>query len=206
MTAGARGAPAGAGTNVGVFGGTFDPVHLGHLIAAEEARQALALDRVLFVPAGMPPHRTRPPVASAADRVRLVELAIDGHPAFSLDRREAGAGRTCYTVETLAALRAEMGESCRLHLVIGADSLLDLPGWREPERILSLASIVVVDRPGSALETADPDLLALVVRVPGARVGISSSEIRDRLLAGRSVRYLLPEAVRAYIAEHRLYA
>lgn len=205
MTAGARGAPASAGTNVGVFGGTFDPVHLGHLIAAEEARQALALDRVLFVPAGMPPHRARPPIASAADRVRLVELAIDGHPAFSLDEREAGAGRTCYTVETLDALRAEMGESCRLHLVIGADSLRDLPGWREPERILSLASIVVVERPGSALETADPDLLALVVRVPGARVGISSSEIRDRLRAGRSVRYLVPDAVRAYIAEHRLY-
>jgi nicotinate-nucleotide adenylyltransferase len=195
--------PAG---DVGVFGGTFDPIHLGHLIAAEEARLALDLERVLFIPAGRPPHRAKPPLAPEEDRVRMVATAIEGHPAFALDLREVGAGRTCYTVETLEALRAELGATRRLHLVIGSDSLLDLPAWREPERIVELAALAVVERPGWTLEGADPSLMHRVERVPGARVGISSSEIRERLRAGRSVRYLVPDAVRAYIAEHRLYA
>jgi len=189
---------------LGVFGGTFDPIHVGHLIAAEEARESAGLDRMLFVPAGRPPHRPRPPVASVADRVRMTAIAIEGHPGFSLDEREASAGAARYTIETLESLRGEFGPDCRLHLVIGADSLLDLPNWREPEKIRALATIVVVDRPGF-----DPGAAGSgegTVRVPGARVGISSSEIRDRLRLGRSVRYLVPEAVLAYISERRLYS
>ena len=190
---------------LGIFGGTFDPIHVGHLIAAEEARLAVPLERVFFMPSGLPPHRSKPPVASAEHRTRMVALAIDGHPDFLLDDREVRAGRSVYTVETLEELRAHHGPGCALHLIIGGDSLLDLPMWRDPGRILDLATIVVIERPGSPLEGADPALLARAVRVPGARVAVSSSGIRDRLRAGQPVRYLVPEAVRSYIARNRLY-
>lgn len=192
-------------SRLGIFGGTFDPVHLGHLIAAEEARLFVPLDRILFMPSGYPPHRSKPPTAPAVHRARMAALAIQGHPDFALDDREVRAGRTVYTVETLEALRSEHGSGCALYLIVGADSLVDLPLWRDPGRILELATVVVIERPGAPLEGADPAFLARAVRVPGARVAISSSAIRDRLQAGRPVRYLVPEAVRSYIAEHRLY-
>jgi nicotinate-nucleotide adenylyltransferase len=195
-----------AALRLGVFGGTFDPVHLGHLIAAEEARLAVPLDRVLFIPSGQPPHRSKPPSASAEQRARMVALAINGHADFVLDEREVRAERVVYTIETLKALKVEHGPACRLHLIIGGDSLLDFPLWREPLRILDLATVVVIERPGSPLEGADPMLLGRVLRVSGARVAISAREIRDRLGTGRSVRYLVPEAVQSFIERNRLYA
>jgi nicotinate-nucleotide adenylyltransferase len=190
----------------GIFGGTFDPIHIGHLIAAEEARLAVGLDRVVFVPAGIPPHRERPPAAPAAQRTEMVRRAIAGHPAFDLDEREARAGRPVYTVETLEALRSDGGAARDLFFIVGADSLAEFQTWRDPDRILDLCTLVVVERPGTEWSGIDPALLRRVVRVPGARVGISAREIRERLASGLPVRYLVPDAVRAAIEEFGLYA
>jgi nicotinate-nucleotide adenylyltransferase len=193
---------------LGIYGGTFDPIHLGHLILAEQCREACGLDRVLLIATGSPPHKPggRTPVAH---RLEMVRIAIAGHPAFVASDIEARRPGPHYSVETLEAIRGDHpGDD--LSFLIGADSLADLPAWRAPGRIAELATIVVVNRPG--IEEADPshppDL------GPGARplawvtippVGISSTDIRRRLAEGRSIRYMVPRGVEAYIEAHGLY-
>ncbi|MBX6313237.1 MAG: nicotinate (nicotinamide) nucleotide adenylyltransferase [Isosphaeraceae bacterium] len=193
---------------LGLFGGTFDPIHLGHLILAEGCREACGLDRVWFVVAGTPPHKPagRTPVA---DRLEMVRLAIAGHPAFEVSEIEAKGPGPHYSYQTLEAIQAERPED-ELFFLIGADSLADLPGWRHPDRIAALATIVVVNRPG-----IDPDLLAVPPDLgPGARpiltvtvppIGIAARDLRQRVAEGRSIRYQVPRGVEAYIAEHGLY-
>ena len=193
----------------GVYGGTFDPVHLGHLILAEACRDALQLDRVLFVVAGHPPHKPDP-AADAHPRAEMVRLAIAGHPAFQLSDIEARRPGPHYSFETLAALQLE-NPADDLFFLIGADSLIDLPHWREPNRVASLATVVVVNRPG--LHNV-ADLVNRVDLGPNARpiqivdaplVDIASKDIRARLAARRSIRFLVPRAVEEYLKSHRLY-
>jgi nicotinate-nucleotide adenylyltransferase len=193
-----------------VFGGTFDPVHHGHLIAAEEARHALALDQVLFVPAAVPPHKLGASMAHAEHRVAMLALALAGNPAFALSRMDLDRPGPHFTVDMLRLLAAELGPDVELFFLMGADSLVDLPTWRDPAGIMAQARLVVVDRPGYL-----PDLAALEARLPGLGagltvvhmplVGIAASDIERRVRAGRPIRYQVPEAVAAYIAEHRLY-
>jgi nicotinate-nucleotide adenylyltransferase len=195
--------------SVGILGGTFDPIHHGHLAIAEEAREALGLERVLFVPAASPPHKPGQPVSSPADRLALVRLAVAGNPAFEASDIEVRRGGPSYTVDTLEALRA--GGLVEPWLILSSEALALLPEWREPWRVLELARLAVVPRGGfdplgpAWVEAAFPGAAARVRFLPGPLLPISGSVVRRRARVGRSVRYLVPDAVAAYIAQHRLY-
>jgi nicotinate-nucleotide adenylyltransferase len=197
-----------------VFGGSFNPIHYGHLLLADEVLDALALDRILFVPAAIPPHKSPAYLAPAADRYAMVELAVAGHPKFAVSDLELRRAGPSYTVDTLEALRIPRED---VFLIVGSETFLDLLTWREPRRIAQLARIVVVPRVGSAF---DPESDA--VRKVGRGIGleaigenplivratslpISASDLRRRVCEGRSVAYRLPESVAAYIQAKRLY-
>jgi len=188
---------------LGVFGGTFDPVHLGHLRAAEVARETLGLERVLFVPAGQPPHREAA-VATALDRFAMLSLATAAHPAFVLSDLEMQNDRPAYTVDTLDALRTLLPGS-ELFLILGSDAFAEIGSWREPQRLLGLCTVVVVDRPGATTAAGSVPEEARVVRVERPTLPFSSSEVRRLLKEGRSVRYVVAERVADYIDKRGLY-
>ncbi len=194
---------------VGILGGTFDPVHHGHLVIAEEARESLGLDRVLLVPAGSPPHKPDRPATPAMHRLVMAELAVAGNPFFAVSRLELDRGGPSYTVDTLEAL-SDQGVR-EPWFILSAEALAGLPTWREPDRILELARFAVVPRGGfdpldgswvSANFAGREDRFAFLA---GPLLPISGSVVRRRAAAGRSVRYLVPDAVAAYIADHQLY-
>jgi nicotinate-nucleotide adenylyltransferase len=186
--------------SLGILGGTFDPVHLGHLRAAEAVRESLSLERVVFVPAARPPHRPEP-VASGLDRFAMVALATAHHPAFAASDQELRRGGRSYSVDTLEAIAtAHPGRS--LVLILGSDALRDLPSWHRVERVRELARIATVERPGSGTQ----DLPGMEIeRVEAPLLDVSSTEVRRRLAEGLSVRYLVPESVADYIAKRELY-
>lgn len=196
---------------VGILGGTFDPVHLGHLIIAEEARVGLELDRVIFIPTGHPWLKEASPVASGGDRLRMVELAIVSNSAFQVSSNEVDRSGPTYTVETLQELTRELGTDAILHFIIGMDALEQFDRWKEPEKLLSLCRLAIVSRPGHQ----GIDVNDLVGRYPQAgsrltllsvpRIEISSTEIRRRVSDGISIRYLVPDSVEGYISQHKLY-
>ena len=196
--------------SVGILGGTFDPIHHGHLAIAEEAREALGLERVLFMPAAFPPHKPGQPVTDPGHRLAMVRLAVAGNPAFEASDLEVRRGGASYTVDTLEALVADGLQ--RPWLILSSEALALLPKWREPRRILELARLAVVPRGGfdplgpAWVEAAFPGAVERVTFLPGPLLPISGSVVRRRARAGRSVRYLVPDAVAAYIAQHRLYA
>ncbi len=193
--------------SVGLLGGTFDPIHIGHLAAAEEVREALGLERVLFVPAGIPPHKPGRLISAPHHRLAMVELAIDGNPAFEVSRVELDRTGPSYTIDTLDAL----GQVRDLTLILSAESFRGLPSWQEPERILALARIAIVPRGGltppgkSWLEEHFPGIEARIVELDAPRLRLSATDIRVRVAAGRSIRYLVPDAVIGYIRDHDLY-
>ncbi|WP_296751887.1 nicotinate-nucleotide adenylyltransferase [Thiobacillus sp.] len=205
---------------IGVMGGTFDPIHFGHLRLAEEMAEAVGLERVLFIPAGQPPHRGVPRTA-AAHRLEMVRRAVAGNPRFEVDAREVQSPRPSYTVDTLTELRAELDTEQPLWLLLGADAFLDLTSWHEWRRLFDLAHIAVAARPGARLLQSDAMPSELKNEVsqrqavggPSGSVllrqmtplGISATAIRDTLARHGSVRYLLPDAVLDYIHEHQLY-
>jgi nicotinate-nucleotide adenylyltransferase len=198
---------------IGVFGGTFDPVHYGHLLAAECCREQCRLDQVWFLPAAVPPHKQHTDMASSEHRLAMLQLAIGGHEPFVLSRLEIDRGGLSYTVDTLASL-VEQQPAAEWYFLMGSDSLADLPGWREPARICELATIVVVVRPSAP----PPDFAPLAGMVSAARlqhmrehvvrmplVDLSSREIRRCVAEGRSIRFRTPRAVEKYIETHGLY-
>jgi nicotinate-nucleotide adenylyltransferase len=190
---------------IGLYGGTFDPVHLGHLRAAETARESLGLDLVAFLPSAVPPHRSAPPRA-AADRLAMARLATASHPRFEAWDAELRRPGPSYTVETVANLLSER-PSDSFVLVVGADTWPEMTTWREPQRLLSLVEVAVVDRPGySGPDPATPFPGARGVRrVEGPSLPISATTVRELARRGRSVRYLVPDAVADYILARRLY-
>jgi nicotinate-nucleotide adenylyltransferase len=203
-----------AAGGVGVMGGTFDPIHLGHLAVAEEAREVLGLACVLFVPAGLPPHKPSAAVTPVDDRVAMVELAIADNPAFRMSRIEVdreGPSWTVDTLEGLAEVERAGGREPALTLILSAETFGGLPGWHEPGRIFELARVAVVPRSGHKapddawLRNHFPSVASQVVRLDGPLLQISSTAIRARIAAGRSVRYLVPDAVARYIGDHGLY-
>jgi nicotinate-nucleotide adenylyltransferase len=194
----------------GVFGGTFDPIHVAHLAIAEAARETFGLRRVLFIPASQPPHKPGRSITSVEHRLAMVEAAVSGNAAFEVSRIEVDRAGPSYTVDTLAELcAADPGD--HLALIMSAESYNELPTWHEPGRILELADVIVAPRDGHA--EADPDLIprrfpdstAAIAFLDGPTIRLSASEIRQRAAAGRSVRYLVPDAVAAYIGDHDLY-
>jgi nicotinate-nucleotide adenylyltransferase len=195
---------------LGVLGGTFDPIHHGHLLAAEEARQQLGLERVLFVPAGSPPHKPSRPISPVHHRLRMLELAIADKPFFAISRVDVDRRGPNYTVGTLALLRAEWGSESTLFFIEGTDSLADILTWHQPQRLIELCELAVVRRAGAEidlerLEEHLPGLTERVHWVQMPRLEISSSDLRARVEEGRSISYLVPPAVETYILEHGLY-
>ncbi len=195
---------------LGILGGTFDPPHSGHLGAALEALHQLALDRVLWVPAGAPPHKPSQPITPGHHRLVMLERAMAGNPHLSISTVDLERPGPCYTVDTLALLRAEYGPQPEFYFIEGADSLVDLPTWYRPRQLLDLCRFAVVRRPGVEI-----DLEALEARLPGLRarvhfvemplLEISSTDLRRRVRQGRPISYLVPPGVEAYIQEQGLY-
>lgn len=212
---------------IGILGGTFDPIHYGHLRLAEEAREQCGLSQVRFIPGGTPPHRAAPQ-ADAAQRLEMVRLALRGNPDFAVDEREVHRTDPCYTVTTLISLRDELGEQQPICLLLGSDAFLQLHTWHQWRHLFELAHIVVMQRPGlplgNAMLNADAGLLAeyrarlapspvALRETPAGRIvalempllDISATDIRRRCAEGRSLRYLLPAAVEHFIHSNRLY-
>jgi len=191
---------------IGLYGGTFDPIHLGHLRAAENAREALALDLVAFVPSAVPPHRSAPasPPEQRLEMARLATSPYNGFAAWDDELRRSGPSYTVETVDAIVRARA----SDTFVLVVGADTWPEIPSWREPERLLSLVEVAVVERPGfrSGAEAKPPFPSSRGVRhVSGPGLPLSATAIREQAKAGHSVRFLVPDAVADYIAERGLY-
>ena len=211
---------------IGIFGGTFDPIHYGHLRLAEEMLELAHLQQIRFIPTGTPPHRTVPDV-SAQHRSAMVALAIADQPAFVLDTREVQRSDKCYTVDTLGELRAELGMTQPLCLLMGGDAFLQLHTWHAWEKLFQLAHVVVGYRPGFTLaeriHTAPPALqqhyqkrlcaaaelskqtCGGIAELAIPKLEISATMIRSRVAANRSIRYLLPNTVANYIHQHHLY-
>jgi nicotinate-nucleotide adenylyltransferase len=194
------------GMRIGIYGGTFDPVHLGHLIVAEQARVELELQRVFFVLTPTPPHKATAAISPATQRLAMLKLAVQDHPQFEISTVELERPGVSYTVETLRHFRAQPELArAELFLIIGADSLLELQNWREPQAIISLAKLAVYPRPGlDVRQTAAPFLRAAHF-LNGPQVEISATAVRQRCSRGRSIRYLVPDAVRNYIFANHLY-
>ena len=194
---------------IGIYGGTFDPIHCGHLIVADHVREALGLDYVLLIPAGQSPLKAHRPGASGPDRLRMIERAIQGHPHFRVSAIEVERTGHSYTVDTLREVAAS--GPADLFFLMGYDQLRDLAHWRYPDQILALAQIVGMSRP----DYAPPDLKSLMARYPVAEsrirlvtvpaIEISSSDLRRRLAQGRSISFRVPRAVEDYIREQGLY-
>jgi nicotinate-nucleotide adenylyltransferase len=207
-------ASVGAGPRYGIFGGTFDPPHLAHLIVAQEAFARLELDRVYFVPTGQPPHKRGHAISSAADRRAMVERAIDADPRFALSTIELDRAGPSYTVETLRRLRAAWGPLVALDLIVGWDMLLDLPHWYDPAGVVAAAShVVAVHRPGSdpdpnqidRVRVALPELPTKLIVLPVPQLAISASEVRARVASSLPIRYYVPDSVAQYIADRGIY-
>jgi len=187
----------------GVFGGTFDPVHVGHLIMAEEVQTRLGLQRVIFMPASRPAHKRSRGLTDVEHRVAMLRLAIQGNESFAVSRLEADGAGISFTARTLEALAAKKpGE---LYFIMGQDSLEEFHTWRDPEKITRLARLVVVPRGDHDLASLDPSLRRRVVFLRPPRIGVSSTEIRRRIRRGLPVRYWIPDAVLRYVTRHGLY-
>jgi len=196
---------------IGVLGGTFDPVHIGHLIIAEEVRFRLKLDHVLFIPAGQPWLKVNRVISEAKHRVAMTNLAIASNSYFKLSSVEIDHPSPSYTVDTIKTLQTQFNSAARIFLILGWDSLNELPLWKEPGRVISMCQLVIVPR----LNYPRPDLKSLDKTIPGIvsntimldilTIDISSTEIRRRVAEGVSIRYLVPQEVEKYIAENGLY-
>ena len=189
---------------IGIYGGSFDPIHYGHLLLAESAREQLQLDKVLFVPAAIAPHKRGQESAPATARIEMLKLAIGGNTALEISLLEIDRGGVRYTVDTLNAIRDKYPDA-ELILLVGGDTLADMPNWKDPEKIATCARIAVVDRVG-----VHSDSLVIggaeVLRVSMPLMDLSSREIRDRVARGESICYRLPRGVEQYILHTGLYA
>jgi nicotinate-nucleotide adenylyltransferase len=198
---------------IGIFGGTFDPVHMGHLILAEQCRDQAGLDEVWFVPSAHPPHKADKAVTRFEQRCEMLELATAGHPGFRVERVERDLPPPSYTAETLSELRRRHPDD-HFFLLMGSDSVPDLPGWHDPRRVVEQAGLVVVPRPGVMLWTAERLATALGVDVSAVRlrfvacpmIEIASRELRRAVADRLSIRYLVPRAVEEYVRDRKLYA
>lgn len=194
---------------IGILGGTFDPVHLAHLIIAEEVRQRLELPKILFIPAGNP-WMKKGLVTPAEHRVEMVKLAIKSNPFFELSTLEVERPGPTYTVDTLLELKEKFGPETEFYFIIGPDALVELPKWKSPDQLIRLCRLVGMRRPGAEvkleeLEAAIPGLSSHIIFMNEPQIGINSTDIRERVNKGLSIWYLVPDEVQNYIYEHKLY-
>ncbi|MEW5934726.1 MAG: nicotinate-nucleotide adenylyltransferase [Bacillota bacterium] len=197
--------------NIGIMGGTFDPIHLGHLVTAETARQAFHLRTVIFVPAGRPPHKQGQPITDAEHRYMMTVLATVSHPDFQVDRLEIDREGPSYSVDTVAVFRERYPDS-NLYFITGADAVLEICSWHNCTRLLSMCRVVAATRPGYELaglgclaDLVGEELFRRIVPLEVPALAISSSDLRRQVAEGRSIRYLVPRAVEEYIEKHGLY-
>ena len=202
---------SGIDLKVGIFGGTFDPIHTGHLIVAEEARVRLKLDEVLFIPAGQPWFKAGQRITPAHHRLAMVELAVGSNPYFRPSDMEVIRPGPTYTADTLLELRHRMGSQAMIYLILGTDSLGELHRWHQPQRLFDMATLVAVSRPGyqdfdsSTLDDICPGAAEKVMTLSGPLVEITGADLRQRVAQGLSIKHLAPDSVEAYIHKHRLY-
>jgi nicotinate-nucleotide adenylyltransferase len=202
-------------TRTGLFGGSFNPIHVAHLVVAECARADAGLDEVLFVPARRPPHKHDAALAPGAQRLAMVQAALAGNDAFCACAAELERSGPSYTLLTVREIRRHLSSDAELVLILGGDMVADLPNWWHAQELVDEVGVIAVDRPGSRIEGALPALRGVFGapwcrelmdrRVEAPLLEVSSTDIRRRVASGRSVRYLVPEPVRAYIHEHGLY-
>lgn len=195
---------------IGVLGGTFDPIHIGHLAAAEEVRVRLALKHVIFVPAGLPPHKLHLGITPTEHRLKMVQLAIADNPHFTLSRVDIDRFGPSYTVDTVELLGDEYGPDAELYFIMGSDSLAELLTWHKPERLIRLCRIVALLRPGHRVDKKEldhllPGAIARVQLLEMPLLQISGTDLQRRVRMGLSIKYLVPPAVEAYIRQHELY-
>jgi len=195
---------------VGVFGGTFDPIHIGHLISAEEARVELELERVVFIPAGLPPHKLDHVMSPVVQRLAMVELAIASNPHFAVSKVDMDRLGPSYTVDTIELLRDEWGPGVEIYFIMGSDSLLDILTWHNPRRLIRLCRLAVISRPGyqvdlDELDALLPGVASRIQMLNAPELAISSTDIRRRVREGLSIKHQVPEAVEDYIYQHKLY-
>ena len=199
-----------SGERIGLLGGTFDPIHLGHLIVAEEARTRLSLDRLLLVPSRQPWRKAGREIAPEADRLAMVRLAVEGNPGFEVSLVDLEREGPSYSVDTVCDVRASLSPEAELYFILGYDALMDLPHWHAPDELARITRLVTVIRPGyaldwSPLEQAIPEAREAVTLLETPEIGISSTEVRQRVAAGRSIRYWVPDLVAEYIQQQGLY-
>lgn len=197
--------------NIGVFGGTFDPVHHGHIAAAQKVKSVLGLETIFFVPAGQPWLKADVEVSSARHRVEMVRLAIAGKRYFQVSTTEVDRSGPSFTVDTIEVLQRQLGAAAKLCFILGSDALSDLPRWKEPSRLIQICQLVAFTRPGFVLppldwlESAIPGISEHVTFVEVPQVSVSASDIRRRVAQGASIRRMVPRAVEKYILDHGLY-
>lgn len=199
-------------TRIGIMGGTFDPVHLGHLVTAERARSEFSLDQVLFLPSGISPHKTAKQVSSAEDRYMMTLLATLSNPYFEVSRIDIDREGISYTIDSLKILKDNFGQDTELFFITGADAIFEIMNWKDSNQYLKIAHFIAASRPGFSLEELPASTREWVarhqerfhlLRVPA--MAISSTDIRERVKAGDSIRYMVPELVDHYIRRHGLY-
>ena len=195
---------------IGVLGGTFDPIHIGHLILAEEARDQLGLEIVYFVPAGDPPHKREHRLAPVAQRVEMTGLATTGNDAFRVSRADADRAGPHYTVDMVQIIQSQLPQGCELYFLMGFDSLAELPTWHEPARLIATCHLVALTRHDievdwAKLEAALPGIRQRVTLLDMPELEIASHQLQQRIREGRSIRYLVPDGVCGYIKEKGLY-
>jgi nicotinate-nucleotide adenylyltransferase len=188
---------------LGIFGGTFNPPHIGHLIVAEHVCNALRLDNIVFVPAAIPPHKLTDEIVSADHRAAMLRLAIESNPRFAVSNIEIERGGVSFTVDTLRQLKQHFEGA--LYLLIGMDNLLEFHTWKSPEQILELATVVVMTRPGFREADVPPEVKDRAMICPVPEIGIASRTIRQRVREGKSIRYLVSDPVAEYIRQQKLY-
>lgn len=186
---------------IGIVGGTFNPIHIGHLILAEEALWKLKLDKVIFVPSYLPPHKEEEKILDPEHRFKMILLAIEGNPKFEISRIEIDAKQTSYSIDTIKKFKEQFGAKAEIFFITGSDSLKELFSWKKIDEIFELSNFIVAKRPGFPIDEVPKDVQV----VPITGMEISSSEIRKRLKEGKSIRYLVPDQVREYIEANRLY-
>jgi nicotinate-nucleotide adenylyltransferase len=195
---------------IGVIGGTFDPIHYGHLAAAEEARVKVGLEKVIFVVAGLPPHKLDEEVTPVEHRLAMAGLGIASNPQFELSRVDVDRPGPSYTVDTISILQEQWGGETELFFVLGLDSLVELPTWHEPHRLIRSCRLIAVSRPGfqvdlAQLEATMPGISSRVEIIDMPEMDISSTDLQRRAREGLPIKYQVPDEVERYIEEHQLY-
>ncbi len=199
-------------SRIGIMGGTFDPIHYGHLVAAEESRSAFCLDKVIFMPAGRPPHKQSRKVSEPEQRYHMTALAVSSNPGFEVSRLEVDKDEITYTYDTVTDLRRIYGEDNKIYFITGADAVLELLTWYRIEELLGICGFIAVTRPGFDKRDLEQKIKEITSKYGGEIIcievpllAISSTDIRERCKAGKTIKYLLPEAVEQYILEKEMY-